>query len=198
MFEKITKNKVAVEKISESLLIFEIKNNKKTLAKRTLKETRIQNNKIFERVNLTNNVMGIMDMGSSENSLIVSELSTNYYPGGTPIFWWPLQEGVLQKLFFKECEFIIIYNPYHFIKKLKESGFKIKHTGVKWHFKISRLINGKTLSINDTNFFISAITYHLMKEEIVIETLQRLIERVKNGEIINNSSIVLEMTHIAI
>lgn len=198
LFKKITKKKIVIEKVSESLLIFGIRNNKKTLAKRILKEPRVQNNKIFEKVNLSNNVLNIFDKSSSENKLILGELSTNYFPGGTPIFWWPLQREVLKELFFKEIIFITIYNPYHFVKKLRESGFKVTYTGVKWNFKISRLINGKTFSIENINYFISAITYHLMKEEAIIKILLKLVEKSKNREIMENSKIKLEMNHIMI
>ena len=198
LFDKITKKKIVIEKVSESLLIFGIRNNKKTLAKRILKEPRAQNNKIFEKVNLSSNVQNILDKSSSENQLILGELSINYFIGGTPIFWWPLQKKVLEKLFFKEIIFITIYNPYYFVKKLRESEFKITYTGVKWNFKISRLINGKTLSIENVNYFINAITYHLMKEEAIIELLLKLVEKAKNGEIIENSKTMIEITHIMI
>lgn len=198
LFGKIIKKKIIIEKISESFLIFGIRNNKKTLAKRILKEPHIQNNKILEKVDLINNTKNILDKSSSENQLILGELSINYFIGGTPIFWWPLQKEALEELFFKEIILITIYNPYHFIKKLRESGFKVTNTGVKWHFKISRLINGREFSIENVNYFINAITYHLMKEETVIELFLKLVEKAKNGEFIENSKIELGITHVMI
>ena len=194
LIKVMSRKKIAIDKISESLLIFGIKNNRKTLEKRIFNEPKL-NNRIFEKVNFTNHALSICDKESKENSIILGELSTNYFTGGTPIFWWPLEDKVLEKLFFKEFIFITIYNPYYFIKKLREAGFKIIYTGVKWYFNISIDINGGNFSINNIDYFINAIIYHLMKEESIIEILLRLIEKAKNGEIPGNSKTMLELNH---
>jgi len=137
----------------------------------------------------------LMDLQSTDNSILMGALSFRFQLGCAPLFWLPVSADFTRELYFGGVVIQTIYNPSYFQKRLKQMGFRIEgHIGEP-NCKIERsLEGGRVTGLENVLWFLSAIRNHLLKEDKVIEMLSELMGRTERGEIPVNSKVQFQMS----
>jgi|GEM_PF-1898655 len=122
---------------------------------------------------LTKAAQKIVLPGSNHNRIIISELNGSLPSGATPMFWWPVEISFLKKILFGEIWIGTIFNPAHLAEKLVGKGFIISGEGRPERWTIQKLIGEYKASLHGFHYFISAIQSHLMREDAVIDVIEK-------------------------
>lgn len=129
----------------------------------------------FERrlTSLPRETMKILDRESSLNSLHQGTLDGSYFPGGTPLWWWPVDTELLRRIYLGEVVVVAIYNPAGLVAQLLADGFTSDDPTAR--DPVFHLAAGEDaqLTLGNFSFWISAIMHHLVKEETVVEVIRK-------------------------
>lgn len=101
--------------------------------------------------------------------LYTPEFIDKNIPGTVPIFWQPLDQILLKKLYFFEYILITLFNPIHIIEEIEDLGFKVESKYSDKN-KIHKIEPKSTIQQFDR--FIPYITNSLQKEAFVVQSIQ--------------------------
>jgi hypothetical protein len=137
---------------------------------------------------LTQEAQGIMRKGSPDNEWWVgsfNKLRSEYTltPGMVPLFWWPLDLGVIEALLFQDVWLFSVYNPAHLAAKLRSAGFEVESLRGQRGLRVEKKTGNKTLSIEQFDYFTHLITGQFWKEEAVVEMLGNFADRVERESV---------------
>lgn len=166
-------------------------NNKQRLSTRIMNRSRSNTGNMAEGIE--NLALEIMNKDVKENSLIIDTINTDLFLGIMPIFWWNVPLEFLRALYFKEILVFTLYNPLHLAQKLKKSGFDVAPTANYTSYEVSKTIDGNVLEVGGFDYFTMLVRRHLMKEEVVIEILTSILEKVESGEFQLNTRVDLRL-----
>ncbi|MGZ5435662.1 MAG: hypothetical protein ACXWID_09365 [Pyrinomonadaceae bacterium] len=143
-------------------------------------------------VEQVHSIMDITQVGSpsNANSIFHSTLDLATFPGTTPIFWWSLPLDFIRKLIFHEVTVVTIYNPGHFVRKLRTWGYQVELH--RTELKVTKRIGDSQLEMGNMHYFVNLIQQHLVREELVLATFENILKRIDSGEILPNSRIDLD------
>ena len=136
----------------------------------------------------------IVDGKLNDNSLIIGQLDPMFLIGSTPIFWWPVDIEFLRELFFGEIIVVTIYNPAHFINKLRILGFTVKNIK-KYEYSVEKVMNKNMVKVDGFSYFVSFIQNHLLREDVIVEVLSEFIKKIESGEIPASTKVQLGFIH---
>ena len=170
--EALAKRAVAFIQAGPSLLLLGIRNS----ARRSL-WSRLQGGLPagFERnlASLPRETMSILDRESALNSLYQGTLDGTYFPGGTPLWWWPVDTELLRNIYLGRVVVVAIYNPARLVAQLLEDGFVSDNPTARdpaFHLAVGE---DRQLTLGNFSYWISSIMHHLAKEETVIEIIRK-------------------------
>lgn len=115
----------------------------------------------------------MMRSDSQLNAIIVSRLEAAPIPGGTPLFWWPVDTEFLRAVYFREVHVGSIFNPAHLAHKLIDRGFEVVAHGRPEQWSAHKRIGDYRAELQSFAYFVWAIQYHLMREESAVEAIER-------------------------
>ncbi|MCK4356148.1 hypothetical protein KAW44_03625 [Candidatus Bipolaricaulota bacterium] len=175
--DTLRKRAVAYVQAGQGLLLIGIRNR----ARRSL-WTRLQmkdaSSLISKIDDLPKRTMGILLKQDIElNSLFIGELDTKLFPRGTPLWWWPIDPEFLTDIYLKRVLVFSIYNPAYLIRQVLRDGFQIRDTTAKFPDFHMPTSEGAEIQLGNFSFYISAIQRHLLREEAVISTIHKAIEK---------------------
>lgn len=122
---------------------------------------------------LTDLVTKVIKLNSGNNSIIYDQLL--YTPefldkkisGTVPLFWQPLDETLLKKLYFLEYLVISLFNPIHIIDEVESLGFSVESK-----YAETKLVAGEFKGvIQRFDRFFPYITNFLHKESFIIDSI---------------------------
>lgn len=186
-------NKFTYQKVGEGLLIVGIKNSKQTLSKRFIQDYKSKITRLPK--NLPQHTLEIMDRKSTGNSIHLGSIDFSYLPGATPIFWWPTDIDFIRKIFFHEVMLITLFNPVHFIRKIKKEGCEIEKIKDGRSFKVTKTFGEKRMTFEEFDYYLYLIQNHFMKEEAVVDIIRWLLKKAEHGELTLNSPTKLLIQH---
>ncbi|MFT3911474.1 MAG: hypothetical protein QM737_18770 [Ferruginibacter sp.] len=135
---------------------------------------------------LTDLLTKVIKPNSKHNSIIYDqvlydpEFLDKNIPGTVPLFWQPLNEDLLRKLYFFEYILISLFNPIHIIEEVEGLGFSVESK-----YAETKLIPGKFKGvIQRFDRFLPYITNFLHKESFITDS----INSVKNFAFENNTN----------
>ncbi|MDD5302631.1 MAG: hypothetical protein PHS14_05915 [Elusimicrobia bacterium] len=142
---------------------------------------------------LPKKTIALFNATSKFNSLIISQLHVSLPAGATPLFWWPCDQSFLQKIFFHELWVGTVFNPVHFAEKLTSRGFTIKGEGNPNRWSVYKTTGNMKATIEGFHYFLASIQYHLMREDNVIDMIEKVESAAKKAR--PNTRIALNITH---
>jgi len=194
LFENIKRNKGACEKAGDGLLLFGFSINKTSLFSKFFNEFggNLKNIlKEFEKQ--MESIVDISQIGKdgNKNSFFVGQLRKELSAGITPIFWWGTNTENIGKLIFGDVYLGTLYNPAHFLKKLRNLGFEVEQKGKS--FKISKVIGTSKFEVMNVSSFLDFLQQSLFDEEILISTFNTIIEKIESNELKPNTNVHIDM-----
>lgn len=192
--EGLGKKTIVVEKAGDGLLLFGFRSDRqKSLYSRLLLRSKADLNKWMDGIE--NHIHRITDMsqiGSSSNAnrTFLGILDLSAFPGTTPMFWWPVPSEFVRKLIFHEMTVVTVYNPGHLVRKLRALGFEVQLSGTK--MRVAKTVGMSRLEMGSMHHFLHYIQQHLMREDFLLATFQKIVRRVEAGEILPNTQIDLD------
>jgi len=112
------------------------------------------------------------------NSLIMSQMlydkgeSVSDVPGAVPLFWHPLENDLLKKIYFHQTTVMCIFNPVHLIQDIHQLGFRV--TSEYYKEEQHCLVNSPKGELQNFDLFISYITDQLLTEDFVLDMLKEI------------------------
>jgi len=171
------------KKIGDGLLMAGIRIRKRTLSSKIMGPYRVN---LSERIHgVEEETQRILDKESTENELWISSFNdaTSEYrltPGMVPLFWWPLDLGVIRGLLFHDAFLFSVYNPAHLIAKLRGAGFEVEFLKGQRGLKVEKTLGDKTIAVENFTYFIHLVTEQFFDEKAVVESLVRFSERAES------------------
>jgi len=120
-------------------------------------------------------VTKVVKLNSKYNSIISDQVLYSHdfldknIPGTVPLFWQPLDEVLLKKLYFFEYILISLFNPIHIIEEVEELGFIVES---KYGDGNKPKKEGPQSIIQRFDRFFPYIINSLQKEIFIIESLK--------------------------
>jgi hypothetical protein len=127
----------------------------------------------------------LLEASSTENSLAFDWLQYSargrpaFLPGITPMFWWPVEPKLLKRVIFREVSVMLVYNPAHFVKKLRGLGFAVSAKGRTYNAQ--KTLSKGTCEIKNLGYFLRAVQQHLIGEDTAIGIIKGLAEKVEGA-----------------
>jgi hypothetical protein len=137
----------------------------------------------------------ILDPSLTDNGIIFSELDHSVGPGLPPLFWFPCDIDLLEKIYFMRTIVATILNPAHLLKRLRECGYEVeaKQSGSKPPiFSVSKRSAHTVAGIEEFEFFLRLIQQRFMREEKIAEMFESSLKRMQ--EMSPTQSIRMEMS----
>jgi len=186
------KNKFTFKKIGDGLLITGYKNDFRKIISRLIPETpKI----LYEKPEyLQKQAQTIVNGELEDNMIIIGELNPQFLIGSTPLFWWPVDIEFLRKLYFREIIIATIYNPAHFINKLRSLGFTVTQQK-KYQCSVEKTVDGKNIEIEGFSYFVHFIQNHLLREDAVIDILSEFNRKIESKQYNTPTKIQLNFVH---
>ncbi|GAA4084193.1 hypothetical protein [Mucilaginibacter panaciglaebae] len=130
---------------------------------------------------LAETAVSMVKRGSANNGIVIGQLlynpdfSDKNTPGTVPIFWNPMDNAVLKRIYFVDCVIISLFNPAHLIDEIAEMGFTVES---KYVPKAKEPKNPRKV-IQRFDLFISYIMNYLLTENFVTDAVKEAVEYAK-------------------
>lgn len=184
----LKKGDIAYQQAGKGLLLVGMEHENDNLSSKILEDLKFEPEK-----RIIDKTQNLFDEGSDENFFILKNLDFNFFRGATPLFWWPLDQEFIKKIFFYNQSVITIYNPIHFVKKLRNIGFSIDINLEKKALTVKKDYEDGEIEIKNFGYFINAIQKHLLKEEKAIEILSNLAKETIHGDFEGHERVRINM-----
>lgn len=191
------------KRAGDGLLFVGIKNPKrKTLSSRFLMSSesveRYKANLGERFPDLVQQTLKIIDEAQAHtptnaNSLFIGQLSPVVMPGTIPLFWRDIPLPFLRSIFFYDSTIIILYNPAHLIRRLREIGYDVELVNNGRHHKVSKIIGDSKIEIMGMDYFESLVTHYLTHEDVIVALFEDILRQIAAGAFSPNSRITLRI-----
>jgi hypothetical protein len=185
LFKKAKPFEIKTIQASPGLIFSGIKTKKASLFKKVFNHS-LKELLRKDVIELTDQVSKILKPTSQINCVILEQLlyskgfEGRETPGTLPIFWYPLNQNLLRKLYF--CEFFVmsLFNPAHIIEAAEELGFVVESRYSKHKVDTTDI---KQNTIFGFDYFISYIVHYLQHESYILKCLEETKHIAKNENI---------------
>lgn len=173
---------VTFRKVGDGYFLFGMRILKRSLASKLMGRYTFSTSE--KLAGLTQEAQSIIRKGSLDNEWWVGSLNKlgseyNLTPGMVPLFWWPLDLGVIEAILFQDVWLFSVYNPAHLAAKLRNVGFEVESLKGQRGLRVEKKLGNKTLCIEQFDYFTHLITGQFWKEEAVVEMLSTFADRVE-------------------
>jgi len=127
---------------------------------------------------LAETAVKLVKKGSKNNGIIIGQLlynpdfSDKNTPGTVPIFWNPMDNAVLKRIYFIDCAIISLFNPAHLIEELIDMGFSVESN----YAPKAKIPTSRGKVIRQFDLFISYIMNYLLTESFVTDAVKEAVE----------------------
>lgn len=175
LYLKLKTSRFIYQKAGSGLLLMGYRNRAQSLSAKLVGRSQISLEKKLG--DFQNNVYTILDQTEKDNIIYRSLF---YYDeqgkvaslaGTVPVFWWPLDIEFIKAVIFQDVVIITIFNPIHFIKKLKDSGWKTERSEATGAYTAIQETMSPKMKIENFSYFMKLIQNHLFREEAVVEII---------------------------
>lgn len=189
--EQLKTSLVAYQQVGDSLVLCGIVDRKRSLYSRLLARSSVGWGRNLN--DTPRHALGIMKAGSDGNEILINDLQEpspdSPLPlGMTPFFWWPLDLDFIEKVLFSEVLIYTLYNPVRLLDRLRRDGYNVKHDPKNRKYEITKVVDGKRISLEGFGYFLGLIVHQLFSEESVAEMLE---DTLRHAEVFPEDSKVI-------
>ena len=123
---------------------------------------------------LPHETLKILNQESSLNSLHSGILDGAYFPGGTPLWWWPVDQELLRQIYLRVAIVVVLYNPAGLVAQLLADGFVSDDPTARnpsFHLPVGE---DREIALGNFSFWISTIVNHLTSEDAVLTAIKKV------------------------
>lgn len=175
-------NNLASEKISyclssdKTLLIMGIREDSDKFSEILLSEEKLDQH--FD--SLPEEVKKTVVDGSNNNQIIYGNLdSTKLFQSRAPIFWWNIDENIIEKIMLSKLHVLTFFNPARLLDHYVSKGFVVVHNERK--ISLQRQIDSRVEEIQNMEMFFDLISHSFLTANSVISIIDDFISDLENN-----------------
>jgi hypothetical protein len=165
IIENTTPGKLTYHKADDGLLFIVFRSPHAALSDRLFSQldpSQIDGNEFIKAL------MSITDTNTRENSRINGSIhygkdGVNLHPGTKPIFWHPINDGVLKQIYLQKVTVMTIFNPHFLIKEMAKDGFSLQYVEEVQKKCFVKPVDKGQLVLENFSYFFPLISNHLFQ-----------------------------------